>query len=148
MKNIKTYLIVCLLILSASTSYASVFKNSVTTAKNKNKMLFLVCANADNTKKANKINTWVKTKKIRLTKKVFDYKYLQIKTQEQREELMMAFSIDDNDKGPFVCISDQNGNEFMVIKGIKKLNQYKKAVKKAKQKYKEVALQNKKEKKK
>lgn len=146
MKKINILLIAALIMLTTSSAFASLFQNKITTAKTNDKMLFLLCTEP-NDNKAKRINNWVKSKEIRLSDKLFDYQVVTMNSKEAFEELMMSFSISDNDKGPFVCITDQNGNEFMIIKGLKDLNTYKKAVKLAKKKYKEVKTANMKKKK-
>lgn len=145
MKKLKICYIALFVLLTASvfnisTSYASEIDEAISKAKRENKMLFLVCGEP-NGKKAKRINSWIKSKKIRLSKKVFTYKLVTIGTVEQKEQLMSKFDVAEIDKGPFVCIADQNGNEFKTIKGLKPLNEYKKLVKQAKKHFKEMKLE-------
>lgn len=143
MKKIKVILCAVVLFLATSNVFASEIGNSINKAKNEKKLLFLLCAEP-NSKHAAKIKKWIKSGQIKLSKKYFVYKSVTISTKEQKEDLMMNFNITEEDKGPFVCIADQNGNEFQTLKGKKALKTYKKLVKLSKTHYKAVRAVNKK----
>lgn len=134
MRTLKIILAVTLIFVATSKAYATIVSNHVNKARAEKKMLFLVCGEPDNTD-AVKINKWIKTDQLRLAKNRFNYKYIIISTDQDKENLMKIFSISDTDQAPFVCVTDQNGNEFMTIKGMQSLQAYKKLVKAAKKNY-------------